>query len=45
MIKVCSMCSGISIDDLKKKLSGDVEIKQDVYMSAVQNLLHTKMTN
>ncbi len=27
MIKVCSMCSGISIDDLKKKLSGDVEIE------------------
>ena len=27
MIKICSMCSGISIDDLKKRLSGDVEIE------------------
>ncbi|MEG1312187.1 MAG: hypothetical protein RR942_15710 [Romboutsia sp.] len=27
MIKLCSMCSGISIDELKKRLGGEVEIE------------------
>ncbi|MBO3445031.1 hypothetical protein [Clostridium sp. CCUG 7971] len=27
MIKICSMCSGISIDELKARLGGEVEIE------------------